>query len=391
MCFSKSDIPTLFDNLGRPLDLITTDHSLWNDKCDYVEPHDICNFNQTGNNLTVLQLNIRSLLGKQQELLQFFNDLSHKNSLPKLILLSETHLNGSKIRHVNISNYKILYQNRSIKTGGGVAILIHDSLMYKERTDLKMFNSELLECVFLEMNRKGKKPIIIGSIYRPPNTKPKQFNHLYNQIVTKLKNEKKEIILGMDQNLNLLKSSTHTETQSFIDINFDHYLFHCITHPTIITKTSATLIDNIFISQNLHNSFDACVVVHDLSDHLPSIINLHDQLSKTSGHLEFKCRSLTKNKLKILNKELLSIDWMQLNNSNMNIALEEFQYRIENCLDTIAPLKLKKIPLHKIWREQWITKGISNSMRKCIHLYKQSIKIDASPDKEKNTNFIETV
>ena len=111
MCFSKSDIPTLFDNLGRPLDLITTDSSLWNDKCDYVEPHDICNFNQTGNNLTVLQLDIRSLLGKQQELLQFLNDLSHKNSLPKLILLSKTHLNGSKIRHVNIPNYKILYQN----------------------------------------------------------------------------------------------------------------------------------------------------------------------------------------------------------------------------------------------------------------------------------------
>ena len=74
------------------------------------------------------------------------------------------------------------------------------------------------------------------------------------------------------------------------------------------------------------------------------------------------------------------MDWSQLNNSNVNIALEEFQYKIENCLDTIAPLKLKKIPLHKIWHEQWITKGISNSMHKCIHLYKQSIKIDSSPD-----------
>ena len=184
----------------------------------------------------------------------------------------------------------------------------------------------------------------------------------------------------MDHNLNLLKSSTHTDTQSFIDINFDHYLFPCITHPTRITKTSATLIDNIFISQKLHNSFDACIVVHDLSDHLPSIINLHDQLSKTSGHIEFKCRSLNKNKLEIINKELLSMDWSQLNNSNVNTALEEFQYKIENCLDTIAPLKLKRIPLHKIWREQWITKGISNSMRKCLHLYKQSIKIDSSPD-----------
>ena len=132
--------------------------------------------------------------------------------------------------------------------------------------------------MFFRNEEKGQKPIIIGSIYRPPNNKPKKFNQQYKQLVTKLKTEKKEIILGMDQNLNLLKSSTHTETQAFIDINFDNYLFPCITRPTRITKTSATLIDNIFISQNLHNSFNACVVVHDLSDHLPSIINLHDQV-----------------------------------------------------------------------------------------------------------------
>lgn len=35
MCFSKQEIPTLFDNLERPLDLSSTDCSLWNDKCDY--------------------------------------------------------------------------------------------------------------------------------------------------------------------------------------------------------------------------------------------------------------------------------------------------------------------------------------------------------------------
>ena len=182
----------------------------------------------------------------------------------------------------------------------------------------------------------------------------------------------------MDHNLNLLKSSTHTETQSFIDLNFDHYLFPCITRPTRITKTSATLIDNTFISQKLHNSFDTCIVVHDLSDHLPSIINLHDQLSKVSGHIEFKCRSLNKNKLESINKKLLGIDWTNLNNSNVNIALDEFQSKLEECLDSIAPLKIKKIPLHKIWHEQWITKGISNSMRKCTQLYKQSIKINSS-------------
>ena len=112
--------------------------------------------------------------------------------MPKLILLSETHLNDSKIRHLNIPNYKLVYQNCSTKMEGGVAILIHNSLMYKEQTDLKTFNSDILECIFLEMNIKGKQPIIIGSFYCPPSTDPKRFNHVYNQLANKLKYEKKK-------------------------------------------------------------------------------------------------------------------------------------------------------------------------------------------------------
>ena len=88
--------------------------------------------NPTWNNLTVLQLNIRSLFGKQNELNYMLNKLCQSKSLPKLLLLSETHLNDSKLRHLNIPNYKIVYHNRTNKFGGVVAILIHQTLMYKE-------------------------------------------------------------------------------------------------------------------------------------------------------------------------------------------------------------------------------------------------------------------
>ena len=88
--------------------------------------------NPTWNNLTVLQLNIRGLFGKQNELNYMLNKLCQSKSLPKLLLLSETHLNDSKLRHLNIPNYKIVYHYRTNKFGGGVAILIHQTLMYKE-------------------------------------------------------------------------------------------------------------------------------------------------------------------------------------------------------------------------------------------------------------------
>ena len=230
MCFSKTKFPTLFDNLGRPLDISNIDQTLWNDKCDYIQLQDAYNYNKSNKNLIILQLNIRSILGKQDNLNRLLSRLSNQNSLPKILIISETHLNTSKLRHLNIPNYKILSRNRVNKSGGGVAILSHNTQPIKHRSDLDKFNSNTLECIFAEIPNCYNKPTIIGSIYRPPNTNAKEFNNQYNAIIKTLTKEKnKEIIIGMDHNLDLLKSNSHMETQKFMDINFEANILPCIT------------------------------------------------------------------------------------------------------------------------------------------------------------------
>ena len=149
-------------------------------------------------------------------------------------------LNDSKLRHLNIPNYNIICRNRVNKQGGGVALLVHETLSYINCSDLDSLYKKNFECKFIELKSKKHKTIIVGSIYQPPNTKPKDFNTQYNQMLARLKCEKKEIILGMDHNLDLLKSNTHNETQSFLDLNFENSIFPCITHPTRIANTSAT-------------------------------------------------------------------------------------------------------------------------------------------------------
>ena len=132
-------------------------------------------------------------------------------------------------------------------------------------------------------------------MYRPPNTKAKEFIGQYCDLLTKLNKEKnKEIILGMDHNLDLLKAIHHKNTQDILDINFDNELLPCITRSTRITKSTATLIDDVFVSRKLHESFDSCVLVHDISDHLPSRVNLHNQNNNTTDSIEFESRSLNK-------------------------------------------------------------------------------------------------
>ena len=80
----------------------------------------------------------------------------------------------------------------------------------------------------------------------------------------------KAIILGVDHNLDFLMSSTHSGTNQFIQHNLDFNLIPTITRPTRITKTSATLIDNIIVSQSLCGNYSSSVLIDDISDHMPS-------------------------------------------------------------------------------------------------------------------------
>ena len=276
----------------------------------------------------------------------------HRRSLPKILLLSETHLSDSKLRHLNIPNYTTLSCNRLNRGRGSVAIIVHNSLTYKEQNDLNILNKENFECIFLELKQKLNPSIIIGSNYQPPNTKGKDFiEHYYNMIKQLKKENKKEIILGMDHNLDLLKSMIHKDTQDFLDLNFNENLLPCITRPTHITKTMATLIHNVFISQNLHKTFDSCVLVHDISDHMPSLVNIHGQKHDNNEPLEFTCRSLNHDNIKQINNLLLMTDWSNLHKLDVNIAFSELQNRIDNCINAVAPVKHVTISNHKIWRE----------------------------------------
>ena len=80
-----------------------------------------------------------------------------------------------------------------------------------------------------------------------------------------------EIIIGIDHNLGLLKGQIHMPTRQFIEKLDELNLLSTITRPSQITNQSATLIDNIYISQGLHQDFESLLLLSDISNHLPLI------------------------------------------------------------------------------------------------------------------------
>ena len=112
----------------------------------------------------------------------------------------------------------------------------------------------------------------MGSVYLAPNCNQQDFLTAYTEFVSGLKEIRNcKVILGMDHNLDLLKSHLHSNTQEFININYDCDLFPVITKPTRITHTTATLIDNIFLDSLLTGNMTNRILVDDISDHLPTV------------------------------------------------------------------------------------------------------------------------
>ena len=250
------------DVLNRPINNAELDHTLWNDKCDYVELDGTDNLNPNNYNLLILQLNIRSLLAHQSDLNTLLTELSSRNSSIDVVLLCETFLSRNTVGMVNIPGYNHICNYRQDHKGGGVSILIKHGIPFKCRTDIDEFVEGETESIFIEMTSKCGKSIIVGSIYRPPNTKIDQFQDRLVEIVRKAKHTKKstqpELILGMDHNIDLLKCKEHTQTQQFTNNMNELNLFPTITRPSRITHHSATLIDNILVSNYITLLIQCC-------------------------------------------------------------------------------------------------------------------------------------
>ena len=107
--------------------------------------------------------------------------------------------------------------------------------------------------------------VLFISGYRPPNANTKKFMSEYKAVLKVLKRCKLEIVIGMDHNYDLLKSTTNTSTERFLNINMDNDLTPCITKPTRVTRKTATLIDNIIVSNRLSYNYSPYIVYEDIS------------------------------------------------------------------------------------------------------------------------------
>ena len=98
-----------------------------------------------------------------------------------IIALSETWLKDHNCDRYGIDGYNAEHNCRPNGGGGGVSFYIKETIEYTVRDDL-CFQNNILETLFIETDKDQfakKQNIIIGVIYRPPDTDKAEKTYLH--------------------------------------------------------------------------------------------------------------------------------------------------------------------------------------------------------------------
>ena len=213
--------------------------------------------------------------------------------------------------------------------------------------------------------KTDKRNILLVSGYRPPNTNVKKFLTEYKNLIKQLNKEKDhEVVIGIDHNLDLLKTHQHPQTNEFLEVNLKTNLLPTISKPTRLTTKSATLIDNIFLGTRLQNTMKSTIIINDMSDHLPCLVIIKNHSKCLKENKTITSRPLTDTNFDNINVELSLINWDQEED------FSKFHDKLCTIIDTYAPGKENKVSAKKVVQDPWITRCILTSLRKqknCTH------------------------
>ena len=276
------------------------------------------------------------------------------------------------------------YCYRGNKRGGGVSLFLKNGIMYRCREDLGKSYS-YIESIFVELDRNSTnigRNIVVGCIYRPPDSNIDSFVESIAETLNILNNENKVVYLMGDFNINLLNYNTHRSTKEFIETLFSYSYLPLINKPTRVKGNSASIIDNIF-SNDTQNQLYSGILYTDLSDHFPVFGILNSEVSQTRNKSITK-RCINDNNINKFKEMLLITDWTQvMGNGCCQEAFTNFHTKYSNLYNECFPFITVKTTYRN--KKPWLTTALKNSIKTKNKLYIKYIK--CSTEENKTTYF----
>ena len=215
---------------------------------------------------SLMHLNIRSVPKHFDDFLVYLKTIK---LVPSVIGLSETWLTEQNSDLYSIDDYNFVSKNRTNKRGGGVGLFVRSSLDHTMMKDHSVFIEGVMETVFVKIKLTTTKSLIVGNVYRPPNSDYSMFSATLESLLEEILRDNKYVYLMGDFNLDLKQYGKKLkDIDAFYDTMSSFGLEPLIHTETRVTNVSKTLIDNIFTNE-IENVKMSGTIVSDVSDHFP--------------------------------------------------------------------------------------------------------------------------
>ena len=339
---------------------------------DYYLPEKFKQFvaanNINSENFSILHLNAQSLQNKLDTLDYFLSQLTLRFTI---VVVTETWATEYNTSTLIIPGYNCCMKPRTGRRGGGVAIYVDQSIKYTVRDDLREYDCDEFEFLCVQLSLGNEKKNVVA-VYRPPKTSLPHFVTNCAKLFQKLTSERHTLYIAGDFNIDLLKYDAHDETSNFLDVALEHYLYPTISKPTRFSRSTSTLIDNIFVS-SLNEDYTAGLFISDLSDHLPIffISSIKTQAKQMHEIVCTTSRTLTDSAIFQFREKLATTDWTHTDKTDdVNVAYGHFISKFDSLYNESFPLRTVKRKVYTNVSKPWITSGIMKSIKKKDKLYR---------------------
>ena len=295
-----------------------------------------------------MHLNIHSLKNKVDGLEVFLD-----KERPDIVCLTEHHVGDQERKTVHFENFNegSIYC-RATKSKGGTAIYVNKGITSREInvSDLA-FEGDIELCVV----KCDEVKVTVACVYRPPSGNYKVFFSNFEKLLERICRADATVFVCGDFNINLLEENDKqvkrygerlTRLLGLNNLNI------AIDTPTRVAKGSATLIDNIFTSQN-KDFFSACNKDPGLSDHFSQFLytQVHQETDCSKpGRIKHLYKRVHTDESIILFKSFLqTYDWnsMFLEGNTIDEWYNGFVGKVKGFYEMAFPvkrLKQKKMP-----------------------------------------------
>ncbi|XP_072039376.1 polycystin-1-like protein 2 [Amphiura filiformis] len=237
-----------------------------------------------------------------------------------------------------IEGYNLCRLDRIGMQHGGILCYVKDGVVFKEKSNL---HDDNIEALWIEINLPHTKPLLLGTVYRVPNSKVDYIDKL-DQVFQNYTSLYDDVIIVGDFNLDLCK---RYEASKVNTLATHSNMKQLIKDYTRITETSKTKIDLAFVTKPDKVSSSG---VHNLglSDHcMIYVIRKNKQIKLPPKTI--KTRSFKKFNADDFIDDMKNINWNDIMNYNdVNNAWDVWKKTFNDVCDKHAPLKEKRIKGH---------------------------------------------